>query len=188
MADQESLWILRGQWAGELSTLSPPDSFLMEFSPISVQPLRATQALRDAHCPGPILNTLLVPFHPLTPKHNDVCYHICLSHLGLYQVLLVPCLLQLPPNFCLPGCSAGFVHYSLKFSLCLLPNYFLPYPRAWLCYCQDIQCNLLCSVLLRWSSNLHFLSHLTYETPVEILFLREGHYLNYQCSCLINSS
>lgn len=79
---------------------------------------------------------------------------------------------------------AGFSYSSLKFSPCHLPNCFLPCPQTWLCYCQDIQSCLLCSVLLRRSSNLHFSIPFDLWNPdlLQILFLRERHYLNYQNS------
>ena len=182
--EQESLWILGGERVGELPTLSLP----LLASPWKSHP--SLYGFPEPHKPLAMLTAqtppspLPVPFHPLAPKPSDLCYHLCLSHLGPYWFLLVPCLLQLPPNFWLPGPPAGFSHSSLKFSPCLLPNYFLS--QIWLCYCQVVQSCLVCSVLLSRSSNLHFSIpfDLRNPDPLQILFLREGHYFNYQSSCL----
>lgn len=122
---QETLWILGGEHDCSLSVLCHlPLRNLTHLCTASQSP----QALRGAHCPDPIL-TPSSSFHPLALKHTDLCYHSCLSPLEQCQFLQVPCLLQLPPNFQLPGPSAGFSHSSIKLSPYLLPGYFLPCVR-----------------------------------------------------------
>lgn len=158
----------KAEWVGHSQPSSI--SFPMEISPVSVQHPRAPRASRDAHCPDPTLT----PSHPLTPKPTDLRYHPCLSHLGPYRFLLVPCLLQLPTNVWLPEPSAGFSHSSLRFSPCLIPIYCLPCPQVWLCCCQDARCRLLCPVLLSQSSNLHFSVPFDLWNPetLQILFFK----------------
>lgn len=182
---QESLWILGGQQVGELPTLSPP----LSASPQKSHP--SLYNLPEPHEPSGML-TAQTPSWPLSPTHSKT-YWPLLSPLpqppGTLSISPGPLTSSTTTKLLACWTLSWFVSFLLKiFSLPSTQLFSsLSSDMALLLPGRSILLTLFSPARLVLKFALFYSIWLWNPDALQILFLREGHYLNYQSSCLIQN-